>query len=54
MSLRGLFIGWIELALKDFIDLIRMLLALIHVRKMCVRLDSLWQCVQMTTVFKNH
>lgn len=46
--------GWIELALKDFIDLIRMLLALIHVWKMCVRLDSLWQCVQMTTVFKNH
>lgn len=54
VSLRGLFMGWIELALKDFIDLIRMLLALIHVWKMCVRLDSLWQCVQMTTVFKNH
>ena len=28
VSLRGLFMGWIELALKDFIDLIRMLLAL--------------------------
>lgn len=40
VSLRGLFMGWIELDLKDFIDLIRMLLALTQVSKMRVRLDS--------------
>lgn len=42
--------GWIELALKDFVDLIRMLLAFIHVWKTPVRSDSLWQCI----VFKSH
>lgn len=39
-SLRGLFMGWTELALKDSVDSVRMLLALIHVWKMRVRLDS--------------
>lgn len=32
--------GWTELALKDSVDSVRMLLALIHVWKMRVRLDS--------------
>lgn len=45
MGLRGLFMGWIELALKDFVDLICMLLGFIRVWKMPVRSDSLWQCI---------
>lgn len=43
LNLRGLFMGWIELALQYFIDVIGMLLALSHVWKVSVRLHSLWQ-----------
>lgn len=45
VSLSGLFMGRTELALKDFTDVICMLLAFTHVWETCVRLDSLWQCI---------